>query len=437
MGKFEPSSGLLKILNNIGWLFIDKILRMGVGIIVSVWVARYLGPEQFGILNFALAFTGLFGTIATLGLTEIMVRDLVIHPQNAQVTLGTGFVLRLIGGLVAFLLTICVISYLRPDDTLIKIIVAILGFSMIINFSEVVACWFESRIESKFVVWIQNGVFLIIAAVKVGMLLMHAPLIAFVLATFVETILVAVALLVFYSWKVGRLTAWIPCKIKAKKLLRDSWPLIFSGLAISVYMKIDQVMLGQMLGNESVGIYSAAVRISEVWYFIPGVIVTSVFPAIIAAKKRSEEQYYKVLQNLYSLMLWISLIAALTVTILGDWIINFLFGIKYIEAISVLKIHIWTGVNVAIGAAWSKWILIENKQKLVLYGHILGSILNILLNLFLIKSMGINGAAWSTFLSGWISALFIYTIYRPKKSFELIIKSFNIIKIINGIKRNY
>ena len=254
--RIENRPGLLKILDNISWLFFDKILRMGVGLLVGVWLARYLGPEQFGLLNFAMAFVGLFGAVATLGLQGIMVRDIVRKPDTAPEILGTGFVLRIIGGFAAFLLVLAMISYLRPDDTLAKSIVAILGFTQILKASEVIKYWFESQVQSKFVVWVENGVFLVIAGVKVAMILSEAPIMAFVWAAFVEALLVTVLLLSVYGWKVAPVSSWKPNLSRSRKLLKDSWPLILSGIAVMVYMRIDQIMLGQMIGDEAVGIYS-------------------------------------------------------------------------------------------------------------------------------------------------------------------------------------
>ena len=257
--RIENRPGLLKILDNIGWLFFDKMLRMAVGLLIVVWMARYLGPEQFGLLNFAMAFVGLFGAIATLGLQGIVVRDIVRKPEESKVILGTGFVLQVVGGLMAFGLVILVISLLRPDDTLAKTIVAILGFTQVLKASEVVKYWFESQVQSKFVVWVENGVFLIIAGVKVAMILLQAPLMAFVWAAFAEALLVAALLFAVYGWKIGSISSWKPSFDRGKMLLRDSWPLILSGIAVVVYMKIDQIMLGQMIGDQAVGIYSATV----------------------------------------------------------------------------------------------------------------------------------------------------------------------------------
>lgn len=284
--RIEHRPGLVKILDNIGWLFFDKILRMGVGLLVGVWVARYLGPEKFGILNFAMAFVGLFGTISALGLQEIMVRDLVRNPEESNDILGTGFVLRVLGGIIVFGLVIGVISYLRPEDNLTKTIVAILGLVQIFHASQVIEYWFESQVQSKFIVWTKNLVFLFIAGFKVSMILIQAPLIAFSWIIFLESVLVSIFSFVVYGVKTGDLFSWKASFVKSKRLLKDSWPLILSGLAVAVYMKIDQIMIGQIIGDEEVGIYSAAVRVSEIWYFIPMVITASVFPAIIEAKKK-------------------------------------------------------------------------------------------------------------------------------------------------------
>ncbi|WP_200874893.1 flippase [Desulfonatronum thiodismutans] len=397
--RIAHRTGLLKILDNIGWLFFDKILRMGVGLLVGVWVARYLGPEQFGLLSFALAFIGLFGAVATLGLHGIVVRDIVQDQTSGNETLGTAFVLQLLGGLTAYLLVFATISYFRPDDDLTRTIVAILGFTLVLRAGETIKYWFESQVQSKFVVWVENTTFLLIAGIKVAMILTHAPLTAFAWAILAEAALVAASLLVVYSRTSRRLHAWKPGMRRAKTLLRDSWPLILSGMAVMIYMRIDQIMLGQMIGDEAVGIYSAAVRVSEVWYFIPMAITASVFPSILEAKKRSEELYYQRLQKLFDLMAWISVAIALPMTFLSSHLIVILFGQAYEQAGAVLTIHIWAAVFVFLGAASSRWFLAENRQILSMQRSLLGAGMNVGLNILLIPRFGATGAAYATVVS--------------------------------------
>ena len=423
--RIEHRPNLQKALANTGWLFGDKILRMGVGLLVGVWIARYLGPEQFGLMNYAMAIVALFGAVASLGLNGIVVRDLVQQPDGVNTTLGTAFLLQFIGGLAAFCLAVIAISFARPDDDLSKMMVAVLSFVMVFKSTEVVKYWFESQVRSKYVVWVENTVFLILAVVKMGLILAQASLMAFVWAAFAEGLLVATGMLGVYAWRGGVLSVWRVRYSRAKILLKDSWPLILSGLAIMVYMRIDQIMLGQMLGDKAVGIYTAAVRISEVWYFIPMAIVASVFPSIIVAKKQSEALYYQRLQKLYDLMVLLALAVAIPMTFLSDWLVVLLFGNDYVEAGSVLALHIWTGVFVFIGLASGSWYLAENLQMLAFNRTFLGAIVNILANLLLIPKYGIVGAAIGTVLSQ-IAAAYLFDFFHPKtrNTFWMKTKSF-------------
>ena len=395
---------LVKIVDNIGWLFFDKILRMGVGLFVGVWIVRYLGPEQFGMLSFATAFVGLFGAIAAVGLHGIVVRDIVRNPEGAGETLGTAAILQLVGGLVSYLLILAVIAYLRPDDTLARSIIAILGAMMLLKACEIAVYWFESQVQSKYTVWVQNSVFLVFAVFKVVLILQEASLKAFVWVMLGEAVVVAIILLFVLGKRGPALSRLRASAGRAKTLLKDSWPLILSAIAVTIYMKIDQIMLGQMIGDEAVGIYSAATRISEVLYFIPMAIVASVFPAILEAKKCSEERYYARLQRLYDLMVVMSVAVALPMTFLSTPIVSVLFGEAYQAAGAVLAMHIWASVFVFLGVASGKWFLAENRQVLSLQRTVLGAVANVVLNLWLIPLHGAVGAALATVISYAIAA---------------------------------
>jgi PST family polysaccharide transporter len=429
---------LLKIVDNIGWLFFDKILRMGVGLFAGVWIARYLGPEQFGLLSFATAFVGLFGAIATMGLQGIVVRDLVRDPGDKEETLGTAAFLQFFGGLISYGLILAVIFWLRADDALAKTIVAILGSMMLFKSSEIAVYWFESQVLSKYIVWIQNGVFLIFAIIKVGLILKNAPLIAFAWAMMAEALIVAFLMLVMLDLHGPKLTRLNVNFTKAKTLLADSWPLLLSGIAILIYMKIDQIMLGQLIGDEAVGIYSAAVRISEVWYFVPMAIVVSVFPAILEAKKRSEKLYYDRLQRLYDVMVWLAIAVALPMSFLSTTIITLLFGDAYKQAGTILSIHIWAAIFVFLGVASGKWFLAENRQILSLQRTVFGAIANVILNLVLISQFGTIGAAIATVLAQLSAALF-YDLMQKETRHMFIMKlnTINIISVYIRYKRSH
>lgn len=432
--RIEHRPNLVKIADNIGWLFFDNFLRMGVGLFVGVWIARYLGPEKFGLLNFALAFAGLFGAVATLGLRGIVVRDIVCDPDSARLTLGTAALLQLIGGLLSFLLILGVIAYLRPDDPFARSIVAILGAMMLFKVGEVAEYWFESQVQSKYTVWVKNSVFLVFAGIKVALILQRAPLGAFVWAALAEAAIAALILLVVMGSRGPALPSLRASLKRVKSLLQDSWPLILSAVAISVYMKIDQIMLGQMINDEAVGIYSAAVKISEVWYFIPMVIVASVFPAILEARKRSDDEYYARLQKLYDLMVVISLAIAIPMTFLSTPLVNFVFGGSYVDAGTVLLIHIWASVFVFLSVASGKWFLAENRQVSAFLRNVTGALANVALNFVLIPSYGPIGAAIATVVSYAIAAFFFDLIKaETRRMFVMKLRSMNVLASIGRI----
>jgi O-antigen/teichoic acid export membrane protein len=424
--RVQDRPGVIRILDNIVWLFIDKILRMGIGLLMGVWIARYLGPEQFGLLSYALAFTGLFSAIAALGMQEIVVRDIVHKPDAASETLGTALALQIISGLVAYLIILVAIAYIRPHHDLARSVVAILGSVMVLEGSKIAVFWFESQVQSKYTVWVQNGGFLVVATVKIIMILNHAPLVAFAWTIVAEAFLVAVALLSVMN---KRGIAFEKLKISLKRgriLLRDSWPLMIASSSSMIYMKIDQIMLGEMLGDEAVGIFSAATRISEVWNFIPMVVVASVFPAILESKKHSEYLYNNRLQRLCGLMVWLSILVALPMTFLAEPLVVLLFGGGYRKSGIVLAIHIWASTFIYLGVASGRWMLAENRQILILQRSIFGVLVNVTLNLLLIPFYGVLGSAISTVLAQFsVGLLFDLIQSETRPMFLMKMRAFN------------
>ena len=397
--RIEHRPTLQKALTNTGWLLGDKILRMGVGLLVGVWVARYLGPEQFGALNYAMAIVALFGAIAGLGLNGIVVRDLVQKPDGSSLTLGTAFVLQLIGGFLAFVLAVAAISIMRPADDLARTMVAILGFALVFKAAEVVKYWFESQVKSKYTVWVENGVFLILAAIRVVLILNQAPLLAFVWAALAETALAGVFLLLIYARKAGRLSRWSASLCRAKDLLMESWPMILAPAASMINMRMDQVMLGAMTNDAVVGNYSAAVRISEVWLMIPGILGASIYPAIIAAKNIDETIYRgRILKTTWYMAL-ATLPTAILISVGANEITYLLYGASYGAAGGYLAILIWSGTPYLVFFVFNQMYYIEKLIRLSFYVAIFSVSANLLLNFVLIPKYGGTGAAVATLVS--------------------------------------
>ncbi|MBG1264005.1 flippase [Nostoc commune] len=424
LSKFKSRSGLRAIITNTGWLFADRILRMGASLVVGVWVARYLGVQQYGLFNYALAFVSLFSPIFTLGLDEVVVRHLVRQSSNKEEILGTTFWLKFMGGIASVLLAVSTMFFLGEHEILKIWLVAILGMAGIFRATDTIEVWFQSQVQSKYTVIAKNIAFLLNSVIKIALILTKAPLMAFAWVTLAEFAMSAIGLLIVYQVKGSSLWLWRWSFSAAKTLLKESLPLIFSGFAILIYMRIDQVMLGQMIGNNEVGIYSAAVRISEIWYFIPGAIISSVAPAIYAAKEKSESLYYQRIGKLLSLMTCISFAIGLPLTFLSDKIIMVMFGSGYAEAGAILAVHVWTSLFVFMGLATSPWFIAEGLNHVSLGKTLFGAILNIILNLFLIPKYAGLGAAIATIISQ-AAATFICNAFdsRTQKIFKIQVRS--------------
>ncbi len=400
--KLSPN--LLKIIGNTAWLFADKIVRMVIGLLVGVWVARYLGPDNFGIYNYALAFTGIFDTVANLGLDSIVVRNIVGQPSSKDEILGTSFVLKMMAQVIVVITAIAVISIIRPGDTLTHWLVGIIAGGMLFESFYVIEYWFQSQIQSKYVVLFKNVALMIASCARVILIETHATLILFAWVYSAEFALNATSLVIAYHTKKYLFSAWQFSWRCAKELLKDSWTLILSSFAIMILMRIDQLMLGQMIGDRAVGIYSVAVKISELWYFVPLAVTSSVFPSIITAKQESTQLYYERLQKVLDFLSIISYTVAILVTLFSEHLIVMLYGKSYQEAAAILTIHIWTGIFVSSGLVGSLWTTSENLMPFAFISTAIGAVVNVSLNFILIKSYGGVGSAIATLIAQCVAS---------------------------------
>ncbi|MFL0206170.1 flippase [Aquirufa sp. 2-AUSEE-184A6] len=409
-----------KIINNISWLFLDKVFRAGVGLFINIYLVRYLGPKQFGLLSFTTALFSLFGPFASFGLKNIVIRNLINEPEKVNETLGTSTLMLFIGGVVTYLICILTICILRPSDTLSISLVILLGTILLFNAGEVSIFWFESQIQSKYIVWVQNIIFFITSIIKFFLIANSASIFAFVWITVIESVFATLILLFLMGYNGVNFLKFKVSLVRARILFKESWPLLLSSIASILNMKIDQVMLGQMVGDEVVGIFSAAIKISEIWYFTIGIVLSSVYPLLSKMHASNNPKIHNYWVNLYRWMFIISLIGAIFLVIFSKLVINLFFGQGYSESAAILKIHAWSGINVAIGSVWSYWILLEGKLKLGLFAQIIGAVLNISLNFILIPYWGAFGAAIATLISYFFSSLVSFTFYKPKIFFGYI-----------------
>jgi O-antigen/teichoic acid export membrane protein len=411
--KVDGKAYLQNVLSNTGWQFADSILRMLVGLSVGVWLARYLGPEQFGLLNYAMAFGVIFSALATLGLDDIVIRNIVRDPASKDETLGTAFCLKLFGGAAAFLGAMAAIFLLRPADTLSHWLVGIIAAGMIFQAFTAIDFWFYSQIQAKFSVVAKNLAFLFCSAIKVVLILVQASLLAFAWVALFEIVIGSLGLIIAYKTTGNHFSMWQVSLQKARGLLRDSWPLIISGIAVTIYMRIDQIMLGQMIGSEEVGVYSVAVRLAEVWNFIPLALYGSLFPAIVEAKKLGEQMFYDRMQQFYNLLILCAYAVAVPITVLSGWLVTSIFGEAYSSAGLMLAILVWAGVFTSLEVGRFAFIAAMNWTRVYLVTVLLGGFLNVALNYFLIPVYGGTGAAAASLFSYWFATHGACVLFKP------------------------
>lgn len=413
--------GFVRYAKNTSWLMGEKILRMAVGLFVGVWVARYLGPEQYGLLSYAQSFVFLFTAFATLGLDSIVVRELVKDDSQRDVLLGTSFALKLVGSL--FILPfLWVAVQFTSNDGYTNVIIFITALATIFQSFNVIDFYYQSTVMGKYVALANTICLMLSSLIKVVLIVNNAPLIAFAWMAVFDSVVLAIGLIYFYLIKTKqRLTSWRFDGSIARRLLKDSYPLIISGVMISLYMRIDQVMIKEMLDVNAVGQFAAAVRISEAWYFVPMAICNSLFPAMINARKIDTKIYYYRLQKIYSLMIWTAIPVALFVTFMSQFIINTLYGEAYLNSSTILEIHIWASIFVFIAVVKGNWQSIENLNQLHLYGSVLSIFVNIALNFILIPKYGVNGVAFATLFSQMTSAIFINFLFKDLRYQNVVI----------------
>lgn len=268
-------AGMGFLIGNLVWLLTDQILPMGLGLLVGVWVPRYLGPTQFGLLNYAIGLVPLFASAATMGLGTLVVRDISRDPQCQEEPLGTAFVLPLAGGIFTLLLGVTAMALLNPRGSLTLSLVGIVAAGTMFQSFETINFWFQSQVQSKYTAVAKNSVSLLIAGIRIGLILVQASVIAFAWVTLAEVALAGLAIALVYqsrgnNFKLGRVS-WQ----RGKKLLQESGPLVVSSLAIFIYSKIDLIMLG-FVDKTELGYYTVVVKLSEICDFLPLIIASSI-----------------------------------------------------------------------------------------------------------------------------------------------------------------
>lgn len=407
IGIWQNAPGLKRIIPNSAWMLADRVVKLIVGLFIIAALARHLGPESFGVLYYAVAIVALFQAFGTLGLQNVAVHDIIQNPHQVGEIIGTTFWLQALGGFLAMGLAAAMVLILQGTDELLIAMVLVLATGQLFSCGQAFKYFFIAKMRNRGPVLVETSAFLLSSTIKIVLIFIDASLTAFAIAIALEYAFAGLGFFrLYYRNSIGEQSPRFS-RIRAQTLLQQSWPLALAGLAVMTYMRIDQVMIGKILHKEDLGLYSVAVRLSELWYFIPMAVITTTYPLLLEIKIRSLSLYEYRLKQLYLALVGLSVLVALVITLFGAQFLMAFFGPSYVGAKTALAIHTWAGPFVVFGLISGRWMIAEGLNRYNLLRSLIGAGINIALNFLLIAPFGIAGAAFATLISYAISALFI------------------------------
>lgn len=424
--------GFLKnrIVKNASWLIIGKIIQMVINLVVGVITARYLGPSNYGLINYAGAYTAFFTSICTLGINSVIVKEFVDAPNEDGKILGTSLGLRAISSMLSALTIIGISMVVDANEPTTKLVVILCSIGVVFHIFELFNYWFQYRLQSKKTAIATLIAYIITAIYKIILLANGSSVIWFALATSVDYICIAIILFVFYkkdkggklsfSWKYG------------KSILKKSYHFILPGLMVAVYGQTDKIMLKHMINETEIGYYSTAVAICSMWCFVLSAIIDSLNPPIMQAHKEDKERFKQLNKLLYCIIFYVSMCVSIILILFGDIAVNILYGEEYLPASAPLKIVTWYTAFSYWGVARNAWIVCENKQKNLKYIYLSAAIANVILNIIFIPPLGAVGAAIASLAAQIITTLVIpFFIKDMRENSIMMIEAI----IFKGVKR--
>jgi PST family polysaccharide transporter len=404
--NFSRGGHAEKIANNFSWLMVDRLGRLGIALVVGVWVARYLGPSDFGRLNYALAVVGIAASIVPLGLDAIVVRELVRNHTGQARLLSTAAAMRLVAAMLC-VLAIVTVTLLEPvSDRVVRTLILITAAGTLFQAFDTLDLFFQAQTAMRYVVMPRSIGFLLAAGLKVFLITRGFSVVWFAAVTLVETSLGSLTVFLVYRHHLSEPLRLRPDWRIARRLLGESWPLLLSGLSVMLYLKIGQVMLGSMLGQEALGVYSAAIRVSEIGYFIPVILASSILPALVQSRMLSPGRYRSRLLLYFRVNALLAYTMVVPVCVFSKIIVRVLFGRDYAAAAPVLATHVWVLPFVFLGVGRGQHLVNEGLLRFAMFATLAGVLTSVAANLVLIPRFGPLGAAIAAVISYAVSGYF-------------------------------
>lgn len=402
---------LQKTIGNTGWVLFDRVIRIVIGLTIGAWVARYLGPSQFGELAYVLSFIAFFQVIADLQADGFIVRDIAQERVEVSVILGTALWLRLIFGVISWLCAAILMYLLHPQDRQLFLLTVIIGGTLVFRVSDTVDLWFQSQSQSRRTVVTKLFAYLFSNGVKIFLLLTKAPLIAFAGVMCLECAATALGLTIAYR-RFPTHDRWKATVTQAKILLNLCWPFIACSFMITIFMRIDQIMLKEMLGASQLGIFAAALPISQALGVIPSALIISLAPFVARKIHQDERLYEDALVTIFRTFAVLSIFGATLIALVSPWLIKLMYGPQYEFSAVILSVHVFANVIIFQGIAQDLWIINKTVRRETLISTFVAAIIGIASNALLIRKFGALGAVFSYMLAQGTSIVIIPCLLR-------------------------
>lgn len=416
ISRFHISTTQQKVVKNLVWAVIGKIVTLLGSLLVGIFVARYLGPEQYGLMNYVFSYIAVFQVFASFGLDSIEIREEAHRNDEKNKLIGTAFLLKILFASITILLVVISV-WIFEADTFTKWMIIMYSLSMIMNSFGVIRNYFTSIVWNEYIVKTEITRTIIGAGIKVALLLIHADLIWFILSTLFDTILLASGYIVSYRRKIDRIRNWTFDKTTALYLIKQSFPLLLSGAAVVIYQKIDQVMLGNMIDKTAVGYYSVAGKFTEICLFIPTILSQTITPILVKAYHENIDDYQRKAKSFMNITIWGTIIICIGICLISNPLIKYTFGTEYTAATILLQIMIFKTIGYASAQITGALIVIEEKQKYVVIRNIIGCLVCIGLNLLLIPQYGVVGAAIASVITAISTGYFSHLLIPSYRSY--------------------
>lgn len=387
------------VLINIAWHSSEKVLRLFTGLLVGLWIARYLGPEKYGNFNYIYAWLGLFNAIAWLGVGDTVMRDLVRDRSDENRIMGSALLVRFTGSILAVMLALATGKWIQGFDDTQMLLLAILCFG--VPFAEIpagITIWFTSHTNIKPVIIGKNITMILGATMRAGVILSGAGLIALMWTFSIEAIIGCALLIAAYQLKGMRISTWTYDIRHAFSMVVAGLPIILNALIVSINAKLDQLLLGHFSDMAAVGIYAAALRFSEIWWIIPPILMQSIAARYIYASDLGEKLTHN-MARIVGAMFLISLLPCALVLMAGTQSIVPILGKSYAAAAPILVIHIWLAVLVFVDAPINQYLLATNRSRILVVKSIVLLVSNLVLAAILIPRFGPSGAALAALIA--------------------------------------